>query len=217
MAKALSAVVEGRELRSAEVDVEAILRAVDHRRWGIIRFDFDRNDAIGPGARVDRVRVIKIEKRIHFGEEQVIRFHVGPRCHRLRHNLGGEIRVRDDPRRGRFDLHVDVLVVVTRAAAAVGEEVEGGGADDGVGGVEEGLDGDSVVALGEGVGGVDVGVAGDAEGGGVGLAGDGGGGLLADLADPHALVPRRQLVGAVDLGVAAEAEEGRVGSAEHCG
>ncbi|PON47519.1 hypothetical protein PanWU01x14_243740 [Parasponia andersonii] len=191
MAKALSDVVEGRELRSAEVNVEAILRAVDHRRWGTIRLDFDRNDAIGPGARVDRVRVIKIEKRIHFGEEQVIRFHVGPRCHRLRHNLGGEIRVRDDPRRRRFDLHVDVLVVVTSAAAAVGEEVEGGGGrvDDGVGGVEEGLDGDSVVALGEGVGGVDVGVAGDAEGGGVGLAGDGGGGLLANLADPHAPVP----------------------------
>ena len=59
---------------------------------------------------------------------------------------------------------------------------------------------------------MDVAVAGGAEGVGVGLAGDGGGGLLADLAEEDAVV-----AGGVDGGVAGGAEEGGVGAAEEEG
>ncbi|KAK4777953.1 hypothetical protein SAY87_018140 [Trapa incisa] len=84
----------------------------------------------------------------------------------------------------------------------------------GRGRVEERLDGDAMVAASKGVGGVDVRVAGRAEGCGVGAAGDGCGGLLADLAEEDPLMPRCQLVGPVDLLVAAEAKEGSVRPAE---
>lgn len=106
-----------------------------------------------------------------------------------------------------------VFVVVGGFEKPVGdEEAEGVGFDGGR--LEEGDDGEALVAAGEGVGGVDVGVARDAEGSRVGSARDAGRSLLADLAHPDSLVARSQLVGAVDLGVAADAEERRVGSAE---
>lgn len=162
VAEAVGGVIsEGRELGSAEVDVEAILRVVDDRR-GRNRFDFDRNDAIGAVDRI--VGVIEVEKRIHFGEED---FTGGFEFRRVEIHL----RVGDDPR-GGLDDEVVVVVGVTRAVGGRvvvivvvvvgaragtgggGEEVEGGGgvgcggADEGVSGVEERLDGHAVVALG---------------------------------------------------------------------
>ncbi|CAN6245079.1 unnamed protein product [Urochloa humidicola] len=75
---------------------------------------------------------------------------------------------------------------------------------------EEGRDGGTLVAACERVRRVDVGVAGGAERGGVGAAGHGGGGVLADLAEPHASVAGTR---AVRAGVAPGAQERAVGAA----
>jgi len=119
----------------------------------------------------------------------------------------------EQPRR-RLGLVAPVVVVVVRRrgfplslAPRCGSGGEGRGRE-GLGRVgeraEEGRDGEALVAARERVGRVDVGVAGGAERGGVGAAGDGGGGVLADLAQPDARVAGP---GAVRPGVAAGAQE----------
>lgn len=187
MAKRVRGIVVCRELGFAEFDIEASFGNRSRNRLSL-----NRNDTIGTRI-MERVRVFEIEKGIDFGsEEQVGGFDI-----RILH----EARVGENPRPG-----IRRLVVIGRDHEEIGER--SGRFDDRVGRVEERLHRDALVAARERVGRVDVGVARDAEGRSVGLARDGRRSLLADLAHPHALVPR------VELGVAGQTEENRVDSAE---
>jgi hypothetical protein len=193
LAKRLGRIVECGELGSAEIDIKTILcGAVDD--WSRGGLSLNRYYAIRAST-VKRIRVIEIKKRIHIREEHVSGFQI-----RNIHELRAETRVGDNPRR-RFGVVVMVVVVFGVVGVVVRgdhqEITERRGFDHGLGGVEEGLDGDALVATRHGVSRVDVGVACDTEGGGVGLTRDGRGGLLAHLAHPHALVARRQLVGRI--------------------
>jgi hypothetical protein len=78
-----------------------------------------------------------------------------------------------------------------------------------------GGDGKPLVAARERIRGVDVDVAVGAERGGIGLASHGGWSGLADLANQHALVPRRQSIRPVDPLVATRAQVRRIRPAEH--
>ena len=170
----------------------------------------NRNDAIRSRTMMNRIRIIKVQKRIHFRKENLSGgLHVGSF-----HKLGTEVRVRKDPRRSLHFIMATRAAGIIRASVVRGEKAESRRLNDGVSRVEKRLDGDPLVTARQRVSRMDIGVAGDAESSSISLASNGSWSLFTDLANPHTLVAGSQLIGTMNLRVAGEAEESRVGAAK---
>jgi len=153
---------------------------------------------------VHRRCVVKVEIRIHIGEEiNTIR-----RWFRLVIRIDTTITL---PFLIFFNVTTITSIIIIIFFVVVDDVVHD------LGGSEERDDRNALVTAGEGIGRVNIGVAYGTKRGGISLAGESSRSILADVAHLHTLVTGCELVGSVDLGIAFGAQERRIWTAEQYG